>query len=44
MGGALVKIILIGVAGIISVLVSLALCGIHAIYSAGVYMTFDEPF
>lgn len=38
------RIILIGAAGIVSALVALVMCGIHAIYSAGVYMTFDDPF
>lgn len=44
MGGVFVKFVLLGIAGLIAVLVSLVLCGIYAIYSAGVYMTFDEPF
>ncbi len=44
MGGAFVKIVLLGIGGVIAILVSLVLCGIHAVYSAGVYMTFDDPF
>lgn len=44
MGGVFVKFVLLGIAGLIAALVSLVLCGIHAIYSAGVYMTFDDPF
>lgn len=44
MGGVFVKFVLLGIGGVIAILVSLVLCGIHAIYSAGVYMTFDDPF
>lgn len=44
MGGVLVKFVLLGIAGLVIALVPLVLCGIHAIYSAGVYMTFDDPF
>lgn len=44
MGGVRVKLVLLGIGGIISLAVVLVLCGIHAIYSAGVYMTFDDPF
>lgn len=44
MGGVFVKFVLLGIGGVIVILVSLVLCGIYAIYSAGVYMMFDDPF
>lgn len=44
MGGAFVKFVLLGIGGVIAILVSLVLCGIYAVYSAGGYMTFDDPF
>ena len=43
-GGVWVKFVLLGITGVAAVVVALVMCGIYAIYSAGVYMTFDEPF
>jgi len=39
-----VKLVLLGIIGITAVAVVLVLCGVHAIYSAGVFMTYDDPF
>lgn len=44
MGGVLMELVLVGIAGIAAVAVALVLCGVHAIYSAGVFMTYDDPF
>lgn len=43
-GGAWVKLVLLGIVGIIFVLVALVLCGIHAVYSVSVFMSCDDPF
>lgn len=38
------KLVLLGIVGIIFVLVALVLCGIHAVYSVSVFMSCDDPF
>lgn len=38
------KLVLLGIIGITAVAVVLVLCGVHAIYSTGVFMTYDDPF
>lgn len=44
MGGVWVELVVLGIVGITAVAVVLVLCGVHAVYSAGGFMRYDEPF
>lgn len=44
MGGVLMELVLVVIAGIAAVAAVLVLCGVHAVCSAGGFMRFDEPF